>query len=226
MTTREEHSEFAEWSHEWRSIDAPMASSTVEIRDYVRKRGSVVKSFLFADLAIGAIMLPVLLFIALTTDNPVERLSMLALATITSGAVGFGWWNWRGVISSSTANVSEFIDLSIERLRRMRMAWRFAWLVLAGEVSVFTIWIRDQLYSVPAAPAEGAERFAWAWLFGFSLAAAAGLMSFGRWLKRDAARFETLRQDFSAASGNLAEPTQAGLAKLRSARKARRPPLT
>jgi hypothetical protein len=185
MTTREDHRAFAEWSREWQTTGTSAPAPAAEIRDYVRRRGSVVRSFLVADLAIGAVMLPVLVFLAIRADQPVERVAMLALATITIGAVAFGWWNWRGIISSSAVSVSEYVALSLERLRRMRLAWRFAWVVLASEVIVFTIWIRDQ-------PSAGV--FAWAWLIGFSLAAAIGLVVFGRWLRRDAARFDALRR--------------------------------
>ena len=207
MTTREDHIEFAEWSREWQSSGTSTSSSAAEIREYVRRRGSVVRSFLFADLAVGAVMLPVLLYIGIVTDQPVERASMIALATITIGAVAFGWWNWRRVIDSSAASISEFVDISLERLRRMRMAWRFAWLVLASEVIVFTISIRNQFYSGAAPAAEGSERFAWAWLTGFSLAAVVGLVYFGRWLRRDAARFDALRRDYRAASTSVGEST-------------------
>ena len=199
MTTHEERADFAEWSREWQSSDASPSSPAGEIREYVRQRGNVVRSFLVADLTIGAVMLPILIYIAIVTEKPVERASMLALATITIGAVGFGWWNWRGVIGASAANTSEFVKITFERLRRMRIAWRFAWLLLAGEVIVFTVWIRDRLYSA-ATPPAGAERFAWAWLIAFSLAAAISLMYFGRWLERDAKRFAALRHDYSDES--------------------------
>jgi hypothetical protein len=224
MTTHEEHTEFAGWSREWQSSGASTSSSEAEIREYVRKRGSVVRSFLFADLVIGAVMLPVLIFIAIVTDKPVERASMIALATITIGAVGFGWWNWRAVIGSSVATVSEFVDISLERLRRMRIAWRFAWLVLASEVIVFTIWIRDQFYSGASPAAESSERFAWSWLIGFSLAAAVGLVSFGRWLRRDEARFEVLRHDYSDVSSGDEKSSWIGRTRFRVAKKSRRPP--
>lgn len=102
------------------------------------------------------------------------------------------------MVASSAATAAVFVTLSLDRLRRMRIAWRFAWVVLVGEVAVFAIWIRDQLYSVPAPPGPGSELFAWAWLGGFSLAAAAGLVMVGRWLRRDAARFDALRQAYEA----------------------------
>jgi hypothetical protein len=77
----------------------------------------------------------------------------------------------------------------------MRRAWRLAWMVLVVEVIVFVIWIRDHLYS-GARPHDAAdERFAWGWLAGFTLLAAAALLWFGRWLDRDADRFEALRRE-------------------------------
>ncbi|HEX4915696.1 MAG TPA: hypothetical protein VFV51_17180 [Vicinamibacterales bacterium] len=189
--------QFAEWSREWQSNGAAPPAAAQPIREYVRKRGNVVRSFLVADFAIGAVMLPVLVFLAVVAEQRVERAAMIALATITIGATAFGWWNWRGVIDSSAASVSEFVEISVERLRRMRLVWRFAWVVLASEVIVFTIWIRDQHSSRTAT--AGSELFAWTWLTGFSLAAVIGLVWFGRWLKRDAERFDALRREYSPA---------------------------
>jgi len=60
---------------------------------------------------------------------------------------------------------------------------------------VFSIWIWDRLYSGAGSPEPFAERFAWAWLGGFTLAAIVGLVLFGRWLNRDTARFEALRRE-------------------------------
>jgi len=39
------------------------------------------------------------------------------------------------------------------------------------------------------------ELLAWGWLFGFCSAAAIALAWFGRWITRDAARFEALRRE-------------------------------
>ena len=82
------------------------------------------------------------------------------------------------MLRSSAASTAEYLAISAERLRRLRLAWRIGWLVLAGEVVVFVIWIWDHLYSGARPHDAGAERFAWGWLAGFTLVAivAAGVV--------------------------------------------------
>ena len=79
---------------------------------------------------------------------------MISLASITVATVGFGWWNWRGVLRSSAASTAEYLAMSAERLRRMRLAWRIGWLVLSAQFVVFAIWIWEQLVfrRLPARP--------------------------------------------------------------------------
>jgi hypothetical protein len=183
-----------EWVGDWQA--APYdAESAEQIRHYVKQRTGFLWSLAVADFVIGGLALPVLLYLGLTTTQQAERMAMAGLASITIAAVMFGWWNRRGVLRSSATSIADYVAISAERLRRMRMAWRIGWVVLITEVIVFTIWIWNRLYSGPAAPDPGVERFAWTWLGGFTLAAVAGLMYFGRWLNRDAARFESLKRD-------------------------------
>jgi len=171
------------------------AASAEQIRHYVKQRTGLLWSIAVADFVVGGIALPVLVYLGVTTTRDAERMAMMGLASITIAAVMFGWWNRRGVLRSSATTIADYVAISAERLRRMRMAWRIGWAVLVAEVIVFAIWIWNRLYSGPAAPDPGAERFAWAWLGGFTLAAIAGLVYFGRWLNRDAARFEGLRRE-------------------------------
>lgn len=193
--------EFQQWTRDWQE-GAPRHEATAEeIRHYVAKRTGLLWSILAADFVIGGLALPVLAYLAWVSDAYVERAAMIGLAAITIAAVGFGWWNWLGVLRASAATTAEYLALSAERLRRMRMAWRIGWPVLAGQVVLFTIWIWDHLYS-GALPHDAAdERFAWGWLAGFSLAAAAGLVWFGRWITRDAARFDALRRELEDRGG-------------------------
>jgi hypothetical protein len=179
---------------DWQAAPYDQASAE-QIRRYVAKRTGLLWSFAVADVVIGAIALPVLVYIATTTERDAERLAMAGLASITVAAIVFGWWNRRGVWRASATSVADYVAISVERLRRMRMAWRIAWVVLAAEAIVFTYWIRDLLYFNDAPPAVDAERFAWGWLGGFTLAAVVYLVWFGRWLNRDEARFEALRRD-------------------------------
>ncbi len=195
MTTSDGQRDFAEWSQDWRAGGERDVATEEQIRSYVVRRSRSIYSFIVADFVIGGVALPVLLYYGVMTDNGVQRFAMLCLASITVATVCFGWWNWRSVLRASASSVSEYIAVSAERIRRMRLAWRVAWMVLAAEAIVFTIWIWDLLYKGPSPAPVGSIRFAWTWLGGFTLAAAAGLVAFGRWLKRDAERFEALRRD-------------------------------
>ena len=226
MTADDDQRELRQWTEAWQAGDEGANSTEEQIRRYVKRRSGFVWSFIVADFVIGAIALPVLLYFAVMTENMVQRFAMLGLASVTIAAVGFGWWNWRGVVTASAASLSAYLELSAERLRRMRLALRIAWLVLIAEVAIFTVWIQDLLYGGPAPVDHDAERFSWLWLLGFTLAAIIGLVRFGRWLSRDAERFEALRRDYTDASTSVGASTRIRSAGARAIKKPRRPPLT
>lgn len=226
MTTTDEQHDFLQWTEAWQAGGERDGSTEDEIRQYVRRRSRFVLSFLITDLVIGGIALPVLIYLSVATDSDVQRFSMLMLASLTIAAVGFGWWNWSGVLNTSATTIAAHLDISAERLRRMRLASRIAWLVLVAEVAIFTFWIQDRLYRGPGPVDPGSVRFAWAWLAGFTLAAIAGLLKFGRWLRRDAERLETLCRDYTDASTSVGESTRISSPGSRLKRKPRRPPLT
>ena len=186
--------ELKEWAADWQAA-APSRESTEQIRHYVKRRSRLIRSWAVTDFVIGGIALPILAYMAWTTTFEVERMAMIGLASITVAAVCFGWWNWRGVLRSSASSVTEYVAISSERLRRMRLAWRIGWIVLAGQVALFTIWIWDRLYSGTRPHYAWTERFAWVWLIVMTTAAVAGLIYFGRWIRRDAARFDALRRE-------------------------------
>jgi hypothetical protein len=169
--------------------------SAEEIRHYVAKRSGLLWSFAMVDAVIAGIALPVLLYFGIATESKVQRLAMIALASITIATVAFGWWNSRGVLRASATSVSEYVAISAERLRRMRLAWRIAWLVLAAQVTVYVWWIPSRLHAGGIPPSPVQLRFAWAFLAGLVLVAVVGLLWFNRWLKRDTARFEALRRE-------------------------------
>lgn len=195
MTAPDEHPDFAQWSQDWQAGGEADIERQEQIRHYVARRSGFVFSLIVVDFVVGGIALPVLLYLGVMTNDDAQRYAMLGLASMTVGVLGFGWWNWRGVLRASATSVSDYIAISAERLRRMRMAWRVAWMVLVTEVIVFSLWIWNRLYGGPVPASAAAERFAWLWLAGVSAAAAIGLIFFGRWLSRDAARFEALRRE-------------------------------
>jgi len=190
--------DFQQWTKEWQAGTPRDETTEDQIRHYVKRRSGLLWSFFVSDFVIAGIALPVLVYYAVAARSDVERLSMLSLAVITVATVGFGWWNWRGVLRSSAATTAEYLAVSAERLRRMRLAWRIGWLVVSAQVAVFTIWIWEQLYSGRLPYNAAAERFAWSMLGGMTVAAVIGLIIYGRWIRRDTQRFEALRRDLDA----------------------------
>jgi hypothetical protein len=199
MTTPDEHRKFAEWARDWQA-DAPHQATTAgEIRRYVKRRSGLMWSFVITDCVIVSIALPILVYSAVVARDQVEQLTMSSLALITIATAVFSWWNWRGVLRASSSSVADYIEVSRERIRRMRFAARVAWIVLIAELIVFSIWIRNRLYFSGVPTSKSEEFFAWAWLIGFALAFIAGLIAVGRWQARDAVRFEALRQELEGS---------------------------
>lgn len=187
--------ELQQWASDWQAGAERDTTTEEEIRHYVKRRSSLLWSWAIADFVIAGIALPVLAYFVWMARNEIERIAMLSLAVITVATVCFGWWNWRGVLRSSATSTAEYIAIAAERLRRMRLAWRVAWIVLAGEVIVLTMWVWDHFASDMHEHDATDGLFAWGWLAGFSLAAVVGILWFGRWIARDAARFERLRRE-------------------------------
>jgi hypothetical protein len=194
MTLHEDH-DFREWQQQWQTAVPRDVSTEEQIRHYVKRRTGMLWSWIVGEFIIAGIALPVLAYLGWASSVEIERFAMWALAVMTVATIMFSWWNWRGVLRSSANSVAEYVAISAERLRRMRLAWRVAWMVLIGEVALFTIWIWDHLYSDAQPHDVGAERFAWTWLAAFSGAFAIYLVFLGRWIKRDAERFERLRRE-------------------------------
>jgi hypothetical protein len=183
-----------QWAADWQAAPDNVESAE-QIRHYVKQRTGLFWSFAVADVVIAGLALPVLAYLGLASKSDVERMAMAGLASITSAAWLFGWWNRRGVLRSSATSIADYIAISAERLRRMQMACRIGWVVLIGQLVVFTIWIWDRLYSGARDVSPGEIRFAWSWLAGFTVLAAIGLWKFGGWVTRDAARFEALKHE-------------------------------
>jgi hypothetical protein len=186
---------FAAWARDWQAGAPATDASAERIRKYVKRRGVVVRSLRAADFVVGAIALPVLIYFAWIADDSVGRVAMIGLAAITVAAMGLSWWNWRGTATRAATTTAEYVAISAERLRRLRRGLSIAWIVLAAEVAVFTVWIWNRLYTGESAPDAQVAQFSWAWLAGFTFVAVVSLLWFGRWMARDAERFEALRQE-------------------------------
>jgi len=183
-----------QWATDWQAAPYDVESAE-QIRLYVKQRTGLFWSFAVADLLVAGIALPVLVYLGVSSPRQTEQMAMLSLASLTVATVMFGWWNRRGVLRSSATTIADYIAISAERLRRMRMALRIGWIVLAAELILFSIWIWDRVYSGARTVSPGEIRFAWSWLAGFTLLGAFGLIKFGRWLNRDAERFEALKRE-------------------------------
>ena len=137
----------------------------------------ILWSFAVADFVIGGIALPVLVYLGIATTQDVERLAMWRWPSITIAAVMFGWWNRRGVLRSSATTIAEYVAISAERLRRMRMAWRIGWVVLAARSRRLPdLDLEPAVLRRAHALRRRSERFAWGWLALFTLLAIAGLV--------------------------------------------------
>jgi hypothetical protein len=197
MTAPDSHPDFAKWAQTWQD-DTHTPAAAELIRDYVRRRGRLLRLLRFIDVAVGVVALPVVAYLAWVADSDVERMSMIGLASIVIAAAAFGWWNWSAALSAAASTTTDYVAVSAGHLRRMRLAWLLGWAVLAAEVVVFIIWIRNRLYATGGPVDPDVERFAWLWLTGFTMVAAVSLLWFGRWLSRDAARFERLRRELES----------------------------
>ena len=199
MTGNDNDADFAKWSRAWQDDSHPPASADV-IRDHVMRRSRLLRAFRYTDLIIGGVALPVVVYLAWVADNDVERMSMTALASIIVAAVAFGWWNWSAALRGAAGTTVDYLAVSADHLRRLRIAWRVGWAVLVAEVVVFVIWIRNRLYAGDGAVDAAAERFAWLWLAGFTAVTILSLIWFGRWLTRDSARLARLRRELESES--------------------------
>jgi hypothetical protein len=198
MTSHDQDTDFARWSREWRA-SAPREDATAEqIRRYVQQRGRLIVGFIVADIVIVAVALPVLAYHAWGATVAVERAAMIALVGVVVAAVCFGWWNWRGVWRSTASTTTEFITTAAARHHRMRIAVRAAWILLAVQLAIFTVWVWARLYAGGRRPDASEELFAWVWLAGFSVAFTVSLARFSRWLTRDRAKFEALRRELES----------------------------
>lgn len=185
-----------QWADDWKASPYDSGSAE-EIRHYVKRRSGLFWSFAVADFVIGGLALPVLVYLGVSTRSATERAAMASLVFITIATLIFGWWNRRGVLRSRATAIADYVAISAERLRRMRMAWRIGWIVLAAQVVVFTIWVWNRLYGGSTPPSIGAERFGWSWLAGMTIASALALLYFGRWLSRDEEWFAALRRELT-----------------------------
>jgi hypothetical protein len=198
MNRQHQDADFARWTSEWQSSTPDPDPTVEEMLRYIRRRERLMRSFFIADSVIVAVALPVVAYFAWRATGVVERAAMVALLAVIVGAACFGWWNWRGVWHSPATTTTAFVALAAARLHRMRIAVRAAWILLAVEMAIFVVWVWSRLYAEGRRPDPAEERFAWLWLAGFSVVFAIALLRFSRWLRRDRAKFEALREELES----------------------------
>jgi hypothetical protein len=186
--------ELRQWTSDWQAGEEPDAS-TDAIRLYAQGRRGFMWAWMLSELTVGAIALPLLVYMGWMAVDQVERWSMFLLALITIAAMCAGWWNWRGSLLASAKTTAEYVAVSAERLRRMRQAWRIGWVVLAAQVAVFSVWIWNMLYAGTRDYTPFAERFSWVWLAFMSLSAVGFLLWIDRVIRRDEQKFAELKRE-------------------------------
>jgi hypothetical protein len=185
--------ELQEWSSDWKS-DADREYSEAAIRLYAQGRNRFMWTWILLELTIGGIALPILGYLGWMATDQMERNAMWMLAGFTVAVMGMGWWNWRGSLLASVKTTAEYVAVSAERLRRMRQAWRIGWIVLAGQIVMFSVWIWRRLYVVTEA-SGGSKLFAWGWLLFMTLLAVAFLVWMDGSIRRDTDKFEALKRE-------------------------------
>jgi len=198
-------SELKAWASDWQA-GHEQAPPDEALRHFTRRRGNFLVAWMISEFVIGGVALPLLAYMGWAASNAVERFTMTGLASLTFGLMWFGVWNWTGVIDSTALTTAEFVALSVRRIHHMRQALQIGWGLLAIEVTLFSIWIWNLLYGGGRTHTEAAERFAWGWLAGVTAIAVVVLIAGGRWIARDAARFEALKRELDIPDGPVTSP--------------------
>ncbi len=194
MTTRDR--ELQHWMDDWQATEVP-GTPPAAIRDYVRRRSRLLALWISAEVIVGVGGLAFVLLLVLAESDRVHQLLMGLLALIIVAVLAFDWWNWRGTLRVSAEDTTTFVTLSMERLRRVRRAFRVSWLLLAAQVTVFTPWIWYRLYVQPGAATNRQQVFAWGLLIGMSSSAAVWTLLAARWVNRDARVLEGLARELT-----------------------------
>jgi hypothetical protein len=185
---------------DWQTPPAP-ATPAAEIRAYAQRRSRLLVAWMTGELLIGSAVLSFLVHRISTQTDPIERLAMGLLATITAGAMAFGWWNWRGAVRASAQDTRTFVALSTERARRFARNIRASWVVLAAQAVVFIPWLRHRLYADGPAPSRTTEFATWGFLIAMLALGAVFVLALQAWARRDAAAFAQIRRELESDGG-------------------------
>ena len=185
--------EFQEWMRTWHEPDvSPPAGDA--LRGYVRRRSAVLMTWVVVETTMAIVATALLVYLAVSRPDPIERGVMGALALACAAALLFGWWNWRGLLRAVGETTAVYLELSTARLLRHRRALMAGWVLLGVEMAALTPWV---WYRTRA----DASIAIWPWVLLVTLGvlAAVWLTAIGRWVRREEAIVEGLRREY----GNL-----------------------
>lgn len=174
----------ADWAAGAERLDAPEV-----IREHVRRRTRLLTAWVIGELATVSIIVAFLVRYAVTNPDPIQRVTMALLVTISIGALAFSFWNWRGAWRPSADTTTEFLAVSRNRLRRFRRAARAGWIVLLAEAVVFVPWVWLR---------AGARWDAWAFLCAMLASGAWFLVKSARWAAREGELLDELAHELDA----------------------------
>lgn len=190
MTPDTEH-DLDRLAADWQAVHAPGPAPDA-IQRYVRSRTRALRVWASGELLVGAVALGALITLAITTANPSDRLAMISLAIVVIASGAVSWLNWRGLMHATVRSTSEFVELSLLRLRRMRRAYAAGWVLLGAEVAVLSTWIVHRSFSGDVRSAV----FSWGLLACMTALAVVFLFGFRRWIARDERHLVELRREF------------------------------
>lgn len=186
--------ELQEWIDAWQA-DAGDRVDPDTIRAHVRRRSVQLGLWLAGEIVVAGLAMALVIGAALATTDPVDRLAMALLTVIVAGALALSWWNWRGTVRATAKTTSEYVQLSVERWRRLRRAIVLGWYLLGAEVLVLAPWVWHRLYGGPTPPSADAERFGWGLLLALTTLAALLLGALHVWARREGERVATLERE-------------------------------
>jgi hypothetical protein len=204
MTTQEGR-DFDAWIRDWKADgEAPRpadAHRADEIRHVVLKRGRLLRWLAAGEACVAIFFFTAISWRALTVTDPFDRAAMIALLTLIVGVSAFGWFNWRGRPSVSGESTATFIAIALDRTRRFEQAIRTGWVTLVGEVVIFVPWIWHLLHGDGRTADPERALFVWSFLGALVAGGIAALLLMRLWVRRDARRFEALRNELGNDAG-------------------------
>ena len=191
-----EELEWSGWVDEWRRVDAGPVEPSLGRR--VQSRSRLLAVWVAAEMAIAAIAVMVLTWLAVTSPLAADRIAMGALAVVCMTTAIFALWNWRGTWRPADASQRAFLDVSLLRCHRLRRATNSGWWLLAVEVLCFAPWIAAR----SGATGAGAGTYvgAYVWLTAFAVAAIVFLIAVRRWADREEAAIRYLAASLDASA--------------------------